>query len=78
MDKGSWVIFELPGFTKSAAGESETSLAALRAANATAYYNDGDKLWLKLVVVDPVGLGGGGGPGSGGGAAAAPGILVSR
>jgi cell migration-inducing and hyaluronan-binding protein len=78
MDKGSWVIFELPGFTKSAAGEAETSLAALRSAHDTAYYKDGDKLWLKLVVVDPVGLGGGGGPGSGGGAAAAPGILVSR
>jgi cell migration-inducing and hyaluronan-binding protein len=78
MDKGSWVIFELPGFTKSAAGEAETSLAALRAAHDTAYYKDGDKLWVKLVVVDAVGAGGPGGPGSGGGAVASPGLEVSR
>jgi cell migration-inducing and hyaluronan-binding protein len=78
MDKGSWVIFELPGFTKSAAGEAETSLAALRAAPDTAYYKDGDKLWVKLVVAEPVGLGGGGGPGSGGGAPAGPGLQVTR
>ncbi|MGZ3369417.1 MAG: hypothetical protein ACXWK1_10890, partial [Caulobacteraceae bacterium] len=78
MDKGSWVIFELPGFTKSAAGEAETSLAALRAARDTAYYGDGKTLWVKLVVADPVGLGGPGGPGSGGGAAAGPGLEVSR
>jgi len=50
MDKGSWVIFELPGFTKSAAGNAKTSLAALRAAHDTAYFKDGDKLWVKLVV----------------------------
>ncbi|MGZ3272676.1 MAG: hypothetical protein ACXU8Z_02845, partial [Caulobacteraceae bacterium] len=78
MDKGGWVIFELPGFTKSAAGEAETSLAALRAARDTAYYGDGKTLWVKLVVADPVGLGGPGGPGSGGGAAAGPGLEVSR
>jgi cell migration-inducing and hyaluronan-binding protein len=78
MNKGSWVIFELPGFTKSAAGEAETSLAALRAAHDTAYFKDGDKLWLKLVVADAVGAGGPGGPGSGGGAVAGPGIEVSR
>jgi cell migration-inducing and hyaluronan-binding protein len=52
MDKGSWVLFELPGFSKSAAGKVETSLAALRAANDTAYFKDGDKLWVKLVVAD--------------------------
>jgi cell migration-inducing and hyaluronan-binding protein len=78
MDKGSWVIFELPGFTKSAEGEAETSLAALRAANGTAYFKDDKSLWVKLVVADPVGIGGPGGPGSGGGAAAGPGLLVSR
>jgi len=50
MDKGSWVIFELPGFTKSAAGEAVTSLAALRAAHDTAYFKDDGKLWVKLVV----------------------------
>ncbi len=78
MDKGSFVIFELPGFTKSAAGVAETSLAALRAASDTAYYKDDKSLWVKVVVADAVGAGGGGGPGSGGGAAAAPGIEVSR
>jgi cell migration-inducing and hyaluronan-binding protein len=78
MNKGSWVIFELPGFTKSAGGAQETSLAALRSATDTAYFNDGKELWVKLVVVDPVGLGGGGGPGSGGGAPAGPGLTVSR
>ena len=49
MDKGSWVIFELPGFTKSAGGEAETSLAALRSATDTSYYKDdnpcGSRLW---------------------------------
>jgi cell migration-inducing and hyaluronan-binding protein len=52
MDKASWVIFELPGFTKTDVGKAETSLAALRAAHATAYFKDGDKLWVKLVVED--------------------------
>jgi len=78
MDKGSFVIFELPGFTKSAAGEAETSLAALRAATDTAYYGDGKTLWVKLVVANPVGTGGPGGPGSGGGAAAGAGLEVTR
>jgi cell migration-inducing and hyaluronan-binding protein len=50
MDKGSWVIFELPGFHNAAAGEAETSLAALRAAPDTAYFKDGDTLWVKVVV----------------------------
>jgi cell migration-inducing and hyaluronan-binding protein len=78
MDKGAWVIFELPGFTRSAAGEAETSLAALRSAPDTAYYKDDKALWLKLVVADAVAAGGPGGPGSGGGAAAGPGIEVTR
>ena len=78
MNKGSWVIFELPGFTKSAGGEAETSLAALRSAPGTAYFKDDKSLWVKVVVADPVGPGGPGGPGSGGGAAAAPGLQVSR
>jgi len=78
MDKGSWVIFELPGFTRTATGGEQSSLAALREAQDTAYYKDGDKLWVKLVVADAVGAGGPGGPGSGGGAVAAPGIEVSR
>ncbi|WP_206742906.1 G8 domain-containing protein [Erythrobacter sp. SG61-1L] len=57
MDKGSFVIFELPGFASSAGGTQETSLAALRAANSTAYFQDGDTLWVKLVVEDASGKG---------------------
>jgi cell migration-inducing and hyaluronan-binding protein len=52
MDKGSWVIFELPGFTESVAGTPQSSLAALRSANSTSYFKDGDKLWVKLVVAE--------------------------
>ncbi len=50
MDNGSWVIFELPGFSRAAAGTPRNSLAALRASNETAYFRDGDTLWVKLVV----------------------------
>jgi cell migration-inducing and hyaluronan-binding protein len=49
MDKGSWVIFELPGFTKAASGTAEDSLDALRKSTATAYYKDKDALWVKVV-----------------------------
>ena len=52
MDKGSWVIFELPGFHNVAAGTQESSMAALREASDTAYFKDGDTLWVKLVVDD--------------------------
>ncbi|MBO9671131.1 MAG: hypothetical protein J7485_11495, partial [Sphingobium sp.] len=52
MDKGSWVIFELPGFATSAAGTPQSSLAALRNAGSTSYFKDGDTLWVKLVVAD--------------------------
>ncbi len=57
MDQGSFVILELPGFATTAAGTQETSLAALRAANRTAYFKDGDTLWVKLVVEDANGKG---------------------
>ena len=50
MDKGSWVIFELPGFKTASAGKEQSSLAALRDASDTSYYKDGDTLWVKLVV----------------------------
>jgi cell migration-inducing and hyaluronan-binding protein len=49
LDPGSWVIFDLPGFTKAASGTPEDSLDALRKASATAYYKDKDALWVKVV-----------------------------
>ncbi|HEX4177501.1 MAG TPA: hypothetical protein VHY57_03650, partial [Rhizomicrobium sp.] len=49
LDKGSWVIFELPGFSKAAAGTPEDSLEALRKASATSYYKGKDSLWVKVV-----------------------------
>lgn len=53
MDKGSWVLFELPGFTKAAQGIAVASKDALNAAAQTAYFKDKDSLWVKLVVEDP-------------------------
>jgi cell migration-inducing and hyaluronan-binding protein len=50
MDLGSWVIFELPGFTSAASGAQQASMDALRKANETSYFKDGDALWVKLVV----------------------------
>ena len=50
MDLGSWVIFELPGFTKAASGAQQPSLDALRKAGETSYFQSGDALWVKLVV----------------------------
>jgi cell migration-inducing and hyaluronan-binding protein len=49
MDKGSWVIFELPGFTTAASGTAEDSLEALRKSSDTSYYKDKDALWVKVV-----------------------------
>jgi cell migration-inducing and hyaluronan-binding protein len=53
MDQGSWVIFELPGFTKAASGTEQPSMDALRKANATSYFRGGDALWVKLVATKP-------------------------
>jgi len=50
MDNGSWVIFQLPGFSTSAGGTEQGSLAALRDASGTSYFKDDDTLWVKLVV----------------------------
>jgi len=50
MDDGSWVIFQLPGFKASAGGVQQSSIEALRAANTTSYFKDGDTLWVKLMV----------------------------
>jgi cell migration-inducing and hyaluronan-binding protein len=66
MDRGSWVIFELPGFTTAAAGTEQRSLAALRAATDTSYFKDKDALWVKVVsngdgARGPIGGGPGGG-----------------
>jgi cell migration-inducing and hyaluronan-binding protein len=54
MDQGSWVMFELPGFTNAASGTQQRSMDALRAADETSYFSDGDKLWVKLVADAPV------------------------
>ena len=72
LDAGSWVIFELPGFTKAATGTAVDSLDALRQASATSYYKAPDALWVKVV---SAGGGGGRGGGFGGGASS---VQVSR
>ncbi len=54
MDKGSWVIFELPGFTKADSGTEKGSMDALRQASETSYFRDGDTVWVKLVAAAPV------------------------
>ncbi len=62
MEKGSWVIFQLPGFTTAAAGTQQASLDGLRKASETAYFKDKDALWVKVVSPgDP----GNGAPGGG-------------
>jgi cell migration-inducing and hyaluronan-binding protein len=60
LDKGSWVIFELPGFNTAASGTQQNSLDALRKAGETAWFKDKDALWVKVVPPDsgPLGLGG--------------------
>ncbi|MBT2134495.1 hypothetical protein KK137_09135 [Croceibacterium sp. LX-88] len=54
MDQGSWVIFELPGFTHATSGTEQGSMDALRQANETSYFRDRDALWVKLVAAAPV------------------------
>ena len=49
LNAGSWVIFELPGFTKAASGAPADSLDALRKASDTSYFKDKDALWVKVV-----------------------------
>jgi cell migration-inducing and hyaluronan-binding protein len=72
LDSGSWVIFELPGFTTAATGTAQDSLDALRSATSTSYYKGEGALWVKLV--SSGGGGGRGGRGGGGGNS----IQVSR
>jgi hypothetical protein len=50
MDKGSWVMFELPGFSRATSGTEQGSMAALRQASETSWFRNGDTLWIKLVV----------------------------
>ena len=49
LDAGSWVMFELPGFTTASAGTAVDSLDALRKATTTSYYKGNGSLWVKLV-----------------------------
>jgi cell migration-inducing and hyaluronan-binding protein len=64
LDAGSWVMFELPGFTTAASGAPQDSLEALRKASATAYYKGKDSLWVKVVSTGEGARGAG--PGAGG------------
>ncbi len=61
MEKGSWVIFDLPGFTTAASGSQQNSLDALRKASDTSYYKDKDALWVKVVSSGDSGTGAPGG-----------------
>jgi cell migration-inducing and hyaluronan-binding protein len=61
LDAGSWVIFELPGFTTAASGTPVDSLEALRKAGATSYYKGPDALWVKVVSTGDAGRGAPGG-----------------
>jgi len=61
LDKGSWVIFELPGFTTAASGTQQNSLDALRQASDTSYFKDKDSLWVKVVSSGDSGTGAPGG-----------------
>ena len=66
LDKGSWVIFQLPGFNTADSGTQQTSLDALRKASETSYFKDKDALWVKVIsngngARGPIGGGPGGG-----------------
>jgi cell migration-inducing and hyaluronan-binding protein len=73
LDRGSWVIFELPGFTTAASGAPQSSLEALRAASETSYFKGNGSLWVKLVSSGDI-LGSGPNAGPSGGAS----LQVSR
>ena len=69
LDSGSWVIFELPGFTTAASGTEQSSLDGLRKAGSTSYYKGNGSLWVKLVSSgDVLGSGPDAGPSGGTGA----------
>ena len=73
LDAGSWVMFELPGFTTASLGDAQVSLDALRAASTTSYYKGNGSLWVKVVSSGDV-LGSGPAKGPSGGAS----LQVSR
>lgn len=66
LDTGSWVMFELPGFTTAASGKPQENLDALRKASETSYYKGDGSLWVKLVSTGDI-LGSGPTQGKGGG-----------
>ena len=49
LEPGSWVIFELPGFSHAASGTPQDSLEALRTASTTSYHQGKEALWVKVV-----------------------------
>jgi G8 domain len=49
LNRGSWVIFKLPGFATAASATPQHSLDALRKASVTSYYKGKDSLWVKVV-----------------------------
>jgi len=66
LNTGSWVMFELPGFTAANSGTAVDSLDALRKASDTSYYKGDGSLWVKIVSTgDVLGTGPGKGPGPG-------------
>jgi len=60
LDKGSWVIFQIPGFNTADSGAPQASIDALRKASENSYFKDKDALWVKMVSPDSgeLGLGG--------------------
>ena len=61
LDAGSWVVVEIPGFSKAGSGTEQGSLDALRKASTTSYYKSADALWVKLVSTGDENRGMGGG-----------------
>ena len=61
LDRGSWVVFQLPGFTTAASGTAQSSLDALRKAGDTSYFKDKDAPWVKVVSNGDAGNGAPGG-----------------
>ena len=58
MAKGSWVVFELPGFANATSGTQQNSIDALRKATETSYFKGPDAVWVKLVIpTAPKGIG---------------------